>query len=80
MTARNAAQVTLLSNSWNVSHPPHPVNIFLPLVPTKDAMFPGAGSLDQGVAVQDTAVYEVANITHTLPGRTGEASTVCTAN
>ena len=87
MRARNAAQVTLLSNPWNASPPLHPVSIFLPLVngsillplvPTKDAMFPGAGSLDRGLAVQHTAV--VANISHTLPGHTGKAAAVCTAN
>ena len=79
MRARNAALVTLLSNPWKASPPLHPVNgsIFLPLVPTKDAMFPGAGSLDRGLPVQDTAV--VANISHTLPGHTGEAAAVCTA-
>ena len=76
MRARNAALVTLLSNPWNASHPPHPVNgsILLPLVPTKDVMFPGAGSLDRGLPVQDTVV--VANISHTLPG---EAAAVCTS-
>ena len=72
-----AAQVTFLNDPWNASHP-HPVSIFLPLVPTKDAVFPGAGSLDRGLGVQHTAV--VANISHILPSHTGEASTVCTAN
>ena len=73
MTARDVAHVTLLSDPWNASHP-HPVSIFLPLVPTKDAMFPGAGSLGRGLAVQDTAVYIAPNISHTLPGHTGEAA------
>ena len=77
ITARNAAHVTLLSNpSPPPPSPPHPVNgSFLPpLVPTKDAMFPGADNLGQGLAVQDIAV--AANIRHTLPSHPGEAATV----
>ena len=78
MTARNAAQVALLSNP-SPPPPPHPVNgSFLPpLVPTKDAMFPGADNLGQGLAVQDIGV--AANIRHTLPSHPGETATVYTA-
>ena len=66
MTAKNASQVTLLSNPCNAS-PLQPVNGSTPppLVPTKDTTFSGAGSL--------------ANISHTLPSHTGEAPAVCTA-
>ena len=70
MTAKNASQVTLPSDPWNAS-PLQPVNGSTPppLVPTKDAVFPGAGSLDRGLAVQDTTV--VTNISHILPSHTG---------
>ena len=79
ITARNAAQVTLLSNPYPPPPPLHPVNgSFLPpLVPTKDALFPGADNLGQGIAVQDIPV--AANISHTLPSHPGEAATVYTA-
>ena len=78
ITARNAAQVTLLSNPYPPPPPLHPVNgSFLPsLVPTKDAMFSGADNLGQGIAVQDIPV--AANISHTLPSHPGEAATVYT--
>ena len=77
ITARNAAQVTLLSNP-SPPLPSHPVNgSFLPpLVPRKDAMFPGADNLGQGLVVQDISV--AANIRHTLPSPSGEAATLYT--